>query len=164
MEEIRIGKVSSIDYENGMIRVLYTDRDGAVTKSLPVLTFNDEYKMPKVGQRVLVVHLSNGTEAGYVMGSFWNTANSPSRSGKGVYRKEYAPKYGEAYLDYDGEEKKLEMHGDNLSFTGSDIDAVGNTVGIEAAGEARFSGNNVVFSCSAGSLTLAQIIEKLKQI
>ena len=43
MAELRIGKVSSIDYDNGMIRVLYTDRDGAVTKSLPMLTFNDEY-------------------------------------------------------------------------------------------------------------------------
>ena len=40
MGDIRIGKVSSIDYENGMIRVLYTDRDGAVTKTLPVVTFN----------------------------------------------------------------------------------------------------------------------------
>ena len=48
MGDIRIGKVSSIDYENGMIRVLYTDRDGAVTKTLPVVTFNDEYKMPYV--------------------------------------------------------------------------------------------------------------------
>ena len=61
MGDIRIGKVSSIDYENGMIRVLYTDRDGAVTKTLPVVTFNDEYKMPQVGQYVLVVHLSNGS-------------------------------------------------------------------------------------------------------
>lgn len=84
MGDIRIGKVSSIDYENGMIRVLYTDRDGAVTKTLPVVTFNDEYKMPQVGQYVLVVHLSNGSEAGYILGTYWNTANVPSKSGKGI--------------------------------------------------------------------------------
>ena len=94
MAELRIGKVSSIDYEHGMIRVVYADRDNAVTKPLPVLTFNDEYKMPKVGQYVLVGHLSNGTEAAYVMGTFWNTANEPGRSGKGVYRKEFAHKTG----------------------------------------------------------------------
>lgn len=106
MAELRIGKVSSIDYDHGMIRVVYTDRDGAVTKPLPVLTFNDEYKMPKVGQYVLVGHLSNGTEAAYVMGTFWNAANEPGRSGKGVYRKEFAHKTGEAYIDYDGEPLK----------------------------------------------------------
>lgn len=38
MAELRIGKVSSIDYDHGMIRVVYTDRDKAVTKPLPVLT------------------------------------------------------------------------------------------------------------------------------
>lgn len=161
MAELRIGKVSSIDYDNGMIRVLYTDRDGAVTKSLPMLTFNDEYKMPQVGDYVLVGHLSNGMEAGYVMGTFWNTANDPGRSGKDVYRKEFAHKKGEAYIDYDGEEKKLELHGDNVSFSGSDIDAVGDTVGIEAAGAATFKGNTVTFSCSAGTITLAEIIQKL---
>lgn len=74
MGDIRIGKVSSIDYDNGMVQVLYTDRDGAVTKALPVLTFNDEYKMPSVGSYVLVVHLSNGTEAGYILGTYWNEA------------------------------------------------------------------------------------------
>lgn len=161
MAELRIGKVSSIDYDNGMIRVTYTDRDGAVTKALPVLTFNDEYKMPKVGDYILVGHLSNGMEAGYVMGTFWNTANVPGRSGKGVYRKEYAHKQGEAYTDYDEEEKKLELHGDNLSLTGSDIDAVGDTVGIEAAGAATLKGDTVTFTCRAGTITLAQIIARL---
>lgn len=132
MAELRIGKVSSIDYEHGMIRVVYADRDNAVTKPLPVLTFNDEYKMPKVGQYVLVGHLSNGTEAAYVMGTFWNTANEPGRSGKGVYRKEFAHKTGEAYIDYDEEAKKLLLKGDTITFT-----------------------------CSAGTITLAEIIQKL---
>ncbi|MEY8333433.1 hypothetical protein AALB53_10055 [Lachnospiraceae bacterium 47-T17] len=161
MAELRIGKVSSIDYDHGMIRVVYADRDGAVTKPLPILTFNDEYKMPKVGQYVLVGHLSNGTEAAYVMGTFWNTANEPGRSGKDVYRKEFAHKTGEAYIDYDGEEKKLEFHGDNVSISGSDVDTVGDTVGIEAAGAATFKGDTVTFSCSAGTITLAEIIRKL---
>lgn len=162
MAELRIGKVSSIDYEHGMIRVVYTDRDNAVTKFLPVLTFNDEYKMPKIDQYVLVGHLSNGTEAAYVMGTFWNTANEPGRSGKGVYRKEFAHKTGEAYIDYDEEEKKLELHGDNVSFRGSDIDAVGDTISIEAAKAATLKGDTVTFTCSSGTITLAEIIQKLR--
>ena len=46
---IRIGKVSSVDYGSGMIKVTYPDLDNSVTDDLPYLTFNDEYKMPKVG-------------------------------------------------------------------------------------------------------------------
>ena len=43
---IRIGKVSSVDYGSGMIKVTYPDLDNSVTDDLPYLTFNDEYKMP----------------------------------------------------------------------------------------------------------------------
>ena len=71
---IRIGKVSSVDYGSGMIKVVYPDLDNSVTDDLPYLTFNDEYKMPKVGASVLVVHLSNGAAAGIVCGTYWNDA------------------------------------------------------------------------------------------
>lgn len=57
---IRIGKVSSIDYANGMISVTYPDMDGATTDNFPVFSLTDEYKMPGIGQEVLVLHLSNG--------------------------------------------------------------------------------------------------------
>ena len=43
---IRIGKVSSVDYGSGMIKVTYPDLDNSVTDDLPYLTFIDEYKMP----------------------------------------------------------------------------------------------------------------------
>lgn len=147
--DIRIGKVSSIDYDNGMVQVLYTDRDGAITKALPVLTFNDEYKMPKVGSYVLVVHLSNGSEAGYILGNYWNEANAPSSTGKGVYRKEYGSQAGAAYARYDEETKTLEFHGDNILLSGAAIDIIGDAVS---------------FSCSAGELTAAQVINKLKDL
>ena len=42
---IRIGKVSSVDYGSGMIKVTYPDLDNSVTDDLPYLTFNDEYKL-----------------------------------------------------------------------------------------------------------------------
>lgn len=46
---IRIGKISKIDYESGMAEVTYPDMDNAVTAPFPLLSFNDEYKMPQVG-------------------------------------------------------------------------------------------------------------------
>ena len=59
--EIRKGKVSSVDYEAGMVRVTYKDKDESVTMNIPVLNYNDEYRMPEPGQDVMVAHLSNGS-------------------------------------------------------------------------------------------------------
>ena len=65
-EIFRVGKVSSIDYAAGLVRVVYPDKDNSVTAPLPMLC--TEYNMPKVGDPVMVLHLSNGTEAGLVLG------------------------------------------------------------------------------------------------
>ena len=96
---IRIGKVSSIDYANGMISVTYPDMDGATTDNFPVFSQTDEYKMPGIGQEVLVLHLSNGQSAGVVMGRYWNKGNTPPVSGN-VFRKELGQAFGEAYIQY----------------------------------------------------------------
>ena len=44
-KNIRIGRVSSIDYGSGMISVTYPDLDDSVTDDLPVFSMGDEYKM-----------------------------------------------------------------------------------------------------------------------
>lgn len=100
-KNIRLGKVSSIDYEKGMISVTYPDLDDAVTDNLPVFSM-DEYRMPPVGAEVLVLHLSNGCAAGVVMGRYWNKGNKPPISGKNVFRKELGETFGEAYIQYKG--------------------------------------------------------------
>lgn len=97
---IRIGKVSSVDNEKGMISVTYPDLDDSVTDDLPVFSMTDEYKMPPIGAEVLVLHLSNGCTAGVVMGRYWNEANMPPISGQNVFRKELGGSFGEAYIQY----------------------------------------------------------------
>ena len=77
--EIRLGKISSIDYAKGMARVVYHEKDDDVTRLIPLLSH--EYKMPPVGSQVLVVHLSNGTEAGVVLGRPWSEKNKPPEGG-----------------------------------------------------------------------------------
>lgn len=99
-KNIRLGRVSSIDYEKGMISVTYPDLDDSVTDDLPVFSMTDEYKMPEIGAEVLVLHLSNGCTAGVVMGRYWNEENKPPISGKDVFRKELGAKFGEAYIQY----------------------------------------------------------------
>lgn len=99
--DIRIGKVSSVDYENGMLRVVYNDKGQSVTANLPYASLNNEYKMPKVGESVLVAHLSNGSSRGVVVGGYWNKSNKPKESGQGLYRKDLSSTPGEAMYRYD---------------------------------------------------------------
>lgn len=113
---IRIGKVSSINYEQGLIRVTYPDRDNSVTAEIPVFSFTDEYKMPQVGSEVLVLHLSNGAAAGVMMGHYWNKNNRCPKTGPNIFRKELAHSYGESYMEYDENTRKLTIYADEIEF------------------------------------------------
>lgn len=97
---IRIGKISKIDYETGMAEVTYPDMDNSVTALFPIVSFNEEYKMPEIGEEVLVLHLSNGTASGLILGTFWNKVKKPAVNGKGVYRKEFSKTPGTAYTQF----------------------------------------------------------------
>ena len=54
--EIRLGKVSSVNYAAGMVRVVYHEKDDSVTREIPMLS--DEYNMPAPGDMVLVLQAS----------------------------------------------------------------------------------------------------------
>ena len=97
--EIRIGKVSSIDYAAGMVRIVYHDRDDEVTRPIALLSF--EYRMPEVDDQVLVVHLSNGTTAAFVVGRPWSNVNKPPEGFKGLFRKDLDRTAGRAMIRYD---------------------------------------------------------------
>lgn len=97
--EIRVGKVSSIDYPSGMIRVVYHDKDDDVTRPIPL--FSSEYTMPPVGALVAVVHLSNGAEAGVVLGRPWSAKLTPPEGFEGLYRKDFDLTPGQCHFRYD---------------------------------------------------------------
>ena len=97
--EIRVGKVSSIDYPSGMIRVVYHDKDDDVTRPIPL--FSSEYAMPPVGALVAVVHLSNGAEAGVVLGRPWSAKLTPPEGFEGLYRKDFDLTPWKCYIRYD---------------------------------------------------------------
>lgn len=113
--EIRAGEVSSIDYKNGMIKVLYSDRDNDVTDSIPYLSMNDEYKMPRLGDMILVLHLSNGNAFGIALGTFWSDGNKPYGGRKNLYRKELANCQDEAYFEYDANTKTLKIKAEKVT-------------------------------------------------
>ena len=90
--EIRIGKVSSVNYETGMARVTYRDKDESVTMELPMMNFHDEYRMPEPEQDVVVAHLSNGSSRAVLLGTVWNKKNIPRETGEQLYRKDFSRK------------------------------------------------------------------------
>lgn len=97
---IRFGKVSMYDEATGMMRVTYPELDGTVSCLLPVLSFGDEYKLPKIGDEVAVLHLDTGAASGIVLGKYWNKKNTPAASGSDKFRKELGHVPGEAYIEY----------------------------------------------------------------
>lgn len=66
----RIGYVSSFNASTGMASIYYPDRTGEVTDELPVLMPCGMYQRLNKGDMVLVMHLSNGSEAGIVLGTY----------------------------------------------------------------------------------------------
>ena len=131
---LRIGKVSGIDYENGMMQVVYTDKGKAVTSNMPYANFNNEYSMPQIGEQVLVAHMSNGSSRGVVLGGMWNRKNTPEESGKGLYRKELSKTRGAAYMRYEDESGEyliavpiLKLHGvDRTDLEGPEVNIAAN--------------------------------------
>lgn len=124
---VRIGTISSFDKETGMASVLYDDRDGDVTQMLPFATFNEEYKVPETGSKVLVVHLSNGSEMGIILGTYWNEGN-PAK-GQGTYHKKLG---NGASFDYDADTGVLNITAEHLGFISSDDNGSFTAAGLMA--------------------------------
>lgn len=111
---IRIGKISSVDYTKGMMRVTYTDKGKATTTEMPYINYNNEYSMPEVGSQVLVAHLSNGSSRGVVLGTMWNKKNVPTENGKGLYRKDLSKTKGAALYRYNDEDGEYLLKAPNI--------------------------------------------------
>lgn len=130
---LRIGKISGVDYDTGMVEVEYPDKGHAVTTKLPYFNFNDEYNPPRFGQQVLVAHLSNGSSRGIAMGKFWNKKNRPAEGGPHIYRKELSKTSGAAYVRYDDETGEYLTKAPNVKIHGINrTDVEGPEVNIAA--------------------------------
>lgn len=72
---LRIGRISSYNFPDGTARVTYDDKDGSTTPEIPFLAW--EHWRPKIGDQVLVGHLSNGTSRAIILGPFWYEGHRP---------------------------------------------------------------------------------------
>ena len=109
---LRIGKISSYNYEKGTASITYEDKNSSTTAQMSLLAW--QYWLPKVGDQVLVAHLSNGTCAAVILGPVWHDGHRPPEGFDGLFRKEYNNQTGKAYERYDANAEEY-----SKSITGS---------------------------------------------
>ena len=95
----RIGKISKIHYEDGMVDVVYSDRTDAVATKVRLLL--SEYAMPKEKDPVLVLHLPNGRTEALCLGRYWYADWKPQEGFKGLWRKCFSRDQTRCYARYD---------------------------------------------------------------
>mgnify|MGYP002527226161 FL=1 len=157
MSEVRVGYVSSIDYENGLCEIHYPDRDDTVTEMVPFLS-NREYQTPEVEDMVLVLHPGDSPEDAVVMGTIWNEKIKPAEGKKGIYRKEFSNKDGQAYRKFDANAKELTDHVDGkhiLEAKSLEIKVGGATVTISESGAVTVNSSAGITIKAAGTLELS---------
>lgn len=115
MNEIRIGMVSSVNYRQGTVDVVFNDKDSSVAVDLPL--FSNEYQMPSVNDLVTVIFQtnSNKTAQGYIVGKPYSGDNLPEQFGKGVYYKRFGRN---AYIKYDPNSDTLYLHAGRIVVDG----------------------------------------------
>lgn len=111
---VRIGKISTIDYEAGMASVVYTDRNNEPSPNFPF--FSLCYEMPKLDDTVVVLLLPNSTTKGFILGVPFSKKKLPSKSGQGIFYKEFQDG---THILYDPKTKKMEVTAKNLVLHGN---------------------------------------------
>lgn len=125
MDAIRIGKISSINREEGTARILFEDREDAVSPEIPFLFY--EIYPYKVDDLVWVAKLGRSTTDAVILGMAFSEVTPPAETmADGVYRKDFGREAGNAYIRYDAGSNTLKISG-----TG--------TVNIEAGGSVNIS-------------------------
>lgn len=131
---LRIGRVTNIYPNTGKVKVMYEDQ-GNVSVPLPMLTMNKEYSMPVVGDKVVTLHMANGSSKGFVLGTYYGGNMHPAASSG--YRKDFAKDIYVACKD-----GKYLLHAKDLV--------------IEA--------ENITMKCSCGEITVESLMERLDRI
>lgn len=159
---IRTGRVSAIDYQAGTYEVTYTDRGKSVTRQINAMS-NGEYMMPEIGQIVSVSHNSNGTAAATTTGSIWNQSNKPAEGFRGLYRKEYSNKKGQAYERYDANTGTFTQYVDKQTgrtCNGEICDTAKGSIRMTAGGSIGFTAGQGIVLAAGGNVRLeAETVE-----
>lgn len=119
-EVVRVGYISSVNYEEGTAQVVYKDRDNALSPFMPL--WSNEFNPPEIDTMVYVVHLQNGGTRGMIIIPPYTEQNRPPEGKKGIWRKDFGDG---SYLRYDKATKQLDIVCDRLNISG-DLHVGGN--------------------------------------
>ena len=86
MEGMRLGVVSAIEKDTGMVQVIFVDT-GDASDYLPYLTYGKEYYPPRINSMVLVAGLASESGNHVVLGGFWNKVDVPPISENTDWKK-----------------------------------------------------------------------------
>lgn len=141
---MRIGKVTNIFPATGKVKVIYEDERSA-SLPLAMLTMNQEYHMPAIGDKVVTYHMENGSSKGFVLGTYYGGGMQPmANSG---YRKDFG---GGAYASSNGGSYLL--HAGTVRIRGgskASVSAGGASVSV--GGSAELIGSEVIVGSGAVS-------------
>ena len=108
---LRVGKVSSIDYENCTAQVVFEDRHDLVSGDLRIvtpLTLKDHaYYMPDIDERVVCWFDPSAPVKGYILGSYYADTRMPPIQNKD---KRYIKFEDKTLIEYDRDIHKLTIH------------------------------------------------------
>lgn len=102
---VRIGNVSSVNVERMTAKVTFPDKDDLVSSDLKLLNRGSkkhkDYYIPDVGEQVVCIFPQNGggkgSNTGFILGSFFSTADAPVKTGHDVRRIDYGDG---SYIEY----------------------------------------------------------------
>lgn len=130
----RVGKVTNIYPDTGQVKVMYEDSK-STSLPLAMITMNGEYSMPKTGDRVVTLHLENGSSKGFVIGTYYGGGMLPKANAG--YRKDFDEK---AYASCNGGSYVLK------------------------AKDIVLDAGAVTLQCSSGTVTLEELLKRLERI
>lgn len=138
----RIGTVTNIYPFTGKVKVMYED-EGNASLPLSMLTMNQEYSMPSVGDRVVTMHMENGSSKGFVLGTYYGGGMQPKANAgyrKDFGRNAFAVCKGGAYQLL---AKSISVKGDSRA------SMAGGNAAVSLDGDAALVGETVVIGSGA---------------
>lgn len=140
----RIGKVTNIYPSTGKVKVMYED-EGSASLPLSMLTMNQEYSMPAVGDRVVTMHMENGSSKGFVLGTYYGGGMQPKANAG--YRKDFGS--GVFVICRGG---AYQLSAGSVSVKGGSRASVsGGGAAVSLNGDASLVGANVTIGSAAAS-------------
>ncbi len=154
----RIGKVTNVYPSVGKVKVLYEDENNA-SLPLSMLTMNGEYSMPREGDRVVTIHMENGSSKGFVLGTYYGGATQPKADSG--YRKDLE---GGAYVLCQGGVYQLAASRVVLSASNAEAElALGDETVIKAD-SVTVQADDITLECAYGTVTVEELLKRLERM